>query len=93
MIPINKQNNTVNKSHNECTDSLKTHPTNDTISVNYNTLPDGYFLQELKDNRERHHKQLVFGHLNINSLRNKHGPISEVLLKCYVDIFVISEKK
>ena len=51
------------------------------------------YLKELKICREKYPKQLIFGHMNINSLRNKMGPIADILLKGYIDVFVIQETK
>ena len=48
--------------------------------------------QVLKDIRKSNVKKLIFGQLNINSLRNKFGMVSE-LIKGFVDVFMISETK
>ena len=48
--------------------------------------------QVLKDIRKSNVKKLIFGQLNINSLRNKFDMVSE-LIKGFVDIFMISETK
>ena len=46
----------------------------------------------LKDIRKSNVNKLIFGQLNINSLRNKFDMVSE-LIKGFVDIFMISETK
>ena len=48
--------------------------------------------QVLKDIRKSNVNKLVFGQLNINSLRNKFDMLSE-LIKGFVDAFMISETK
>ena len=48
--------------------------------------------QVLKDIRKSNINKLVFGQLNINSLRNKFDMLSE-LIKGFVDVFMISETK
>ena len=51
------------------------------------TFPD------LQTFRKTHMKQLIFGHLNINSFRNKFLEIYEILYNEYVDILGLSETK
>ena len=48
--------------------------------------------QILKDIRKSNVNKLVFGQLNINSLRNKFDMLSE-LIQNFVDVFMISETK
>ena len=48
--------------------------------------------QLLKDFRNSNVSKLTFGHLNINSLRNKFGQLTE-MVKGFADIFLISESK
>jgi hypothetical protein len=48
---------------------------------------------QLHDFRCRFSKKLIFGHLNINSIRNKFGEICDILNNNYVDIFGLSESK
>ena len=48
--------------------------------------------QILKNIRNSNVNKLTFGHLNINSLRNKFDQLTE-MLKGFVDIFLISESK
>ena len=48
--------------------------------------------QVLKDIRKSNVDKLIFGQLNINSLRNKFDKISE-LIKGFADIFMISETR
>ena len=48
--------------------------------------------QVLKDIRKSNVNKLVFGQLNINSLRNKLGLLHE-LIKGFVHVFMISETK
>ena len=46
----------------------------------------------LKDIRKSNDNKIVFGQLNINSLRNKFDMLSK-LIKGFVDVFMISETK
>ena len=48
--------------------------------------------QVLKDIGKSNINVLIFGQLNINSLRNKFDMVSE-LIKGFVDVFMISETK
>ena len=48
---------------------------------------------ELHAFRQSHAKKLIFGHLNINSIRNKFFEISEILHNNYCDIFGLTETK
>ena len=48
--------------------------------------------QVLKDTRKSNLDKLVFGQLNVNSLRNKFDMLSE-LKKGFVDVFMLSEAK
>ena len=48
--------------------------------------------QVFKDIRKSNVNELVFGQLNINTLRNKFDMLSE-LIKGFVDLFLISETK
>ena len=46
----------------------------------------------IKDIRNSNVNKLIFGQLNLNSLRKKFDMVSE-LIKCFVDVFMISETK
>ena len=48
---------------------------------------------ELKSYKSRHAKNLIFGSLNINSLRNKFDAMKDVLIDGLVDFLCISESK
>ena len=48
--------------------------------------------QILKNIRNSNVNNMTFGHLNINSLRNKFDQLTE-MVKVFVDIFLISESK
>ena len=48
--------------------------------------------QILKNIRNSNVNKLTFGHLNVNSLRNKFDQLTE-MVKGFVDIFLISESK
>ena len=48
--------------------------------------------QIFKNIRDSNFNKLTFGHLNINSLRNKFDQLTE-MVKGFVDIFLISESK
>ena len=48
---------------------------------------------ELQDYRVKHRKQLIFGHLNINSIKNKFQEVREILCHNYIDIFGLCETK
>ena len=48
--------------------------------------------QVLRGIRKSNINKLVFGQLNINSLRSKHGMLSE-MVKGFVNVFMISETK
>ena len=48
---------------------------------------------ELASFRKKFHKNFVFGYLNINSLRNKIGEVSEILTNNYVDVLCLAETK
>ena len=48
---------------------------------------------ELFSFKAKHHKKLIFAHLNVNSLRNKFLEISTILSNGYCDILALSETK
>ena len=50
-------------------------------------------FQDLRTYRLKHHKQLIFGHLNVNSMKNKMHEIHEILQNDYIDILGLSETK
>ena len=49
-------------------------------------------IRTLKDIRVSNISRLIFGHLNINSLRNKFNFLCEQI-KGYIEIFMLSESK
>ena len=54
---------------------------------------DKGYIDELKDFRLKHPKNVISGHLNINSLRNKFLETTEMLMQNYLDIVFLSETK
>ena len=67
----------------------------DTVSENKSNVYNDYTpdpKQILKNIRNSNVNKLTFGHLNINSLRNKFDQLTE-MVKGFVDIFLISESK
>ena len=54
---------------------------------------DKCYLDEQKDFRLKHPKNLISGHLNINSLRNKFIETTEILTPNYLDTSFFSETK
>ena len=75
--------NAVNLSNVSNVSNVEETNTNGSIST-HNTL---------KTFRSKHPKNLIFAHLNINSIRNKFCEIYDVMNNNYVDIFGISETK
>ena len=67
----------------------------DTVSEDRSNVYNDYTpdaKQILKNIRNSNVNKLTFGHLNINSLRNKFDQLTE-MVKGFVDIFLISESK
>ena len=67
----------------------------DTVSEDESNVYNDYTpdpKQILKNIRNSNVNKLTFGHLNINSLRNKFDQLTE-MVKGFVDIFLISESK
>jgi len=62
-------------------------------SSSSNSNDNVVIFPELHNFRSAHMKQMVFGHLNINSLRNKFSEIYELLSHELIDIFGLSETK
>ena len=58
------------------------------IDPEINSLSD---LTSIKLQRKENYKNLIIGHLNINSIRNKFEMIAEIIKGC--DIFLTSESK
>ena len=54
---------------------------------------DKCYLDELKDFRLKHPKNLISGHLNISSLKNKCLETTEMLTQNYLDILFLSQTK
>ena len=59
----------------------------------HNDEPNNECFHELKRFRSKNARKLIIAGLNINSLRNKFGPVNEILQKEYIDVFCISESK
>ena len=51
------------------------------------------FITKLNNFRAEHCKNLIVGHLNINSLRNKFTAVQDVLSRGLIDIFALCETK
>ena len=64
----------------------------DCICINLNTSNKTDFTVTLRLNRSKYSKNIIFSHLNINSIRNKFENLKEVVSN-YVDILVIPETK
>ena len=67
----------------------------DTVSKDESNVYNNYApdpKQILKNIRNSNVNKVTFGHLNINSLRNKFEQLAE-MVKGFVDIFLISESK
>ena len=64
----------------------------DCICINPNTLNEADFTGTLRLNRSKYSKNIIFSHLNVNSIRNKFENVKEVISN-YVDIPVIAETK
>ena len=64
----------------------------DCICINLNTSNKADFTVTLRLNRSKYSKNIIFSHLNINSIRNKFENLKEVVSN-YVDILVIAEAK
>ena len=67
----------------------------DTVSEDESNVCNDYTpdpKQILKNIRNSNVNKLTFGHLNINSLRNKSDQLTE-MVKGFADIFLISESK
>ena len=64
----------------------------DCICINPNTSNEADFTVTLRLNRSKYSKNIIFSHLNINSIRNKFENLKEVVSN-YVDILAIAETK
>ena len=64
----------------------------DCICSNSNGSNEAYFTDTLRLNRSKYSKNVIFSHLNINSIRNKFENSKEVVTN-HVDILVIAETK
>ena len=62
------------------------------ICINPNTSNEADFTATLRLNSSKYSKNIIFSHLNINSIRNKFENLKEVVSN-HVDILVISETK
>ena len=51
------------------------------------------YINSMERQRERHVRNILIGHLNINSIRNKFEPVHAILSKGLLDIFCITESK
>ena len=64
----------------------------DCICINPNTSNEAGFTVTLRLNRSKYSKNVIFSHLNINSIRNKFENLKEVVSN-HVDVLVITETK
>ena len=64
----------------------------DCICINPNTSNEADFTVTLKLNRSKYLKNIIFSHLNINSIRNKFENLKEVVSN-HVNILVTAETK
>ena len=64
----------------------------DSICINPNTSNETDFTDTLRLNRSKYSKNIIFSHLNINSIRNKFENLEEVVSN-QVNILVIAETK
>ena len=62
------------------------------FSDNNNICAKGNAFTSTKSIKAKHPKNLFFGHLNVNSIRNKFVSIEELIKRTF-DIFLISETK
>ena len=64
----------------------------DSTCFNTNALNEADFINTLSLNRSKYSKNIIFNHLNINSIRNKFENRKEIVSN-YIDILVIAEMK
>ena len=64
----------------------------DCICINPNALNEANFTDTLRLNPSKYSKNIIFSHLNINSIRNNFENLKEVVSN-RVDILVIAETK
>ena len=58
-----------------------------------NELPDKDTFPELQDFHAKNIRNLIFGHLNINSFHSKFMEVYEILSKRYMDIFAVNQTR
>ena len=61
-------------------------------NVNHGTEPRD-FLHDLTDLRSHNPKNMIIGHVNINSLRNKVEPLHGIMANSLCDILTLTETK
>ena len=89
-LSVNDVSNVV--SENICVDTVMTEALemgNDDTIVN----EPNDFISDLKKLQYCNPKNMIIGHININSLRNKYDPIRSILQNGVCDIFTLSETK
>ena len=64
----------------------------DCICINPNASNETHFTNTLRLNRSKYSKNIIFSHLNINSIRNKFENLKDVVSN-HVDILVSAETK
>ena len=62
-------------------------------SQHVNEIEPDDFISDLKSFRLKHVKNLIMGHLNVNSIRNKFSAIQDILSRALVDILSLCETK
>ena len=87
-LPLNRSSNFVNESIT--IDRVMTQPLELDETV---TSEPKDFISHLKNLRYCNPKNMIIGHVKINSLRNKYDPIRSILENGLCDIFTRSETK
>ena len=87
-LPLNRSSNFVNESITIDRDMTQPLEIDETV-----TSEPKDFISDLKNLRYCNPKNMIIGHVNINSLRNKYDPIRSILQNGLCDIFTLSETK
>ena len=66
---------------------------NDDKAMNVTSSILNDYINFLEAQRERYVRNIRFGHLDINSIRNKFEPVHAILSKGLLDIFCVTESK
>ena len=87
-LPLNRSSNFVNESITIDRDMTQPLKIDETVTSEPKDL-----ISDLKNLRYCNPKNMIIGHVNINSLRNKYDPIRSILQNGLCDIFTLSETK